>query len=245
MRKPVRTGRWRLILPLALAISGPARAELAIPPVAYPEIAETADTAFDFVPEGWVLETHRQGDLDNDGRDDFAGILRMRDPANVLANRSLGEDPFDTNPRILLVAFREGEGRFRRVLADHVLIPRRDSPTQEDPYRDLTIEKGVLRLSLENFMNAGGWETWRATYAFRWQAPHFVLIGYDRSALARNTGEGEDISINYLTHRRKTVKSQMDDSRQTVGWSVEPRRVPIALEAIGDGMEWHPDGTGK
>ena len=68
-----------------------------------------------------------------------------------------------------------------------------------------------------------------------------MLIGYDRSELARNTGEGEDISIDYLTGRRKTVKSQMEGGRQTVGWSMEPRRGAIVLQTIGDGLEWDPD----
>ncbi|AZI35793.1 hypothetical protein [Caenibius tardaugens] len=125
-----------------------------LPPVSYPALAETADTMFDFIPEGWVMESHKQGDLNNDGKDDFAAILRMRDPANMVSDPWLGE-PLDTNPRILLVAFREGEGLFRRVVANHVLIPRRDNPMQEDPLREIAIKRGVLTLTLENFMNAG------------------------------------------------------------------------------------------
>ena len=233
----IRLGAF--LLPCALA--APALAQPAIPPVAYPAIAETAHTAFDFVPEGWRVEVLREGDLDADGKDDIAAVLRMRDPANVLANPLLGEDPFDTNPRILLVALREGDDHFRRVLADHVLIPRRENPAQEDPFSGIEVRKGVLRVSLENFMSAGGWATWRTAYAFRWQASRFVLIGYDRSELARNTGEGEDISIDYLTGRRKTVKSQMEGGRQTVGWRMEPHRGPIVLQTIGDGLEWDPD----
>lgn len=229
------------LVPLALLAAPAAGQGLDVPAVAYPPIAPVAGTAFDFVPEGWALEKIVWGDLDNDGREDFAGVLKMRDPANVVANRFLGEDPFDTNPRILLVALRLDADHFRTVLADHMLIPRRETPAQDDPFNDLSIERGVLRVELENFMSAGGWTTWRATYAFRWQDPHFVLIGYDRNELARNTGESEDISINYLTRRRKTVTGQMDDARQSVAWSIEPRRPPVTLEAIGNGLEWHPD----
>lgn len=211
-----------------------------LPPVSYPALAATADTMFDFIPEGWAMESQKQGDLNNDGKDDFAAILRMRDPVNMVTGPWLGE-PFDTNPRLLLVAFRERDGLFRRVVANHVLIPRRDNPMQEDPLREIAIKRGVLTLTLENFMNAGGWGTWNATYAFRWQAPHFALIGYDRHYLARNSGESEDISVNYLTHRRKTVKGRADEDGEAVSWSTEARRAPITLEGIGNAMQWHPD----
>lgn len=234
----------RLICAPALLLafaSCSAMAQADAPPVTYPEIVEIAGTAFDFVPEGWAIEKLAWGDLNRDGKDDFAAVLRMRDPANVIANPLLGEDPFDTNPRILLAAFRLDEDHFRRVLSDHVLIPRREMPAQEDSFDDLAIDRGVLHVELENFMSAGGWTTWTASYAFRWQAPRFVLIGYDRHELKRNTGESEDISINYLTRRRKTVTGQMDDTRQSVAWSFERQETPIALETIGNGLDWHPD----
>lgn len=230
---------------LALLCAGTsARAEdqeLRIPEVTYPEIVPSAYTVFDFIPEGWVLEKKAEGDLNRDGRDDVAGVLRMRDSANIVDNPFLGDDRFDTNPRILLVAFRQADGQYHRVLADHTLIPRRDNPSMEDHFDGIVIERGALKIEMHVFMSAGGWSTFSVIYTFRWQEPGFLMIGYDRKELARNTGIGEDISINYVTRRRKIISWRIEDDRQTIGWKVEPSRPLRSLAEIGDGLQFSPD----
>ena len=56
----------------------------------------------------------------------------MNDPANVLSHDGLGNNPFDTNPRILAVAFRENAGvRYRLQLQNHALIARRVNALDE------------------------------------------------------------------------------------------------------------------
>ena len=213
-----------------------------MPAVTYPVVAETGATAKDFIPAGWVLETEQRGDLNKDGRADLALVVRMNDPANVLTNEGMGDNPFDTNPRMLVAALAEADGRYRRVLANHTLIRRRDNPVEDDIYKGMTIAQGLLRISLTNFMNAGGWGTWNGTYAFRYQGQEFVLVGYDRSFLHRGSGETIDISINYLTRQRKTVTGSIEDTKPGKPvWSREKPLAPITLESIPDGMMWHPD----
>lgn len=73
------------------------------------------------------------GDLDGDGRPDLALVLRQQDPVNVVRNDSgLGENPLDTNPRILAVAFARDAGGYVLALHNPTLIPRHDIPTVED-----------------------------------------------------------------------------------------------------------------
>lgn len=236
--------RKAALFSLALALSAvgaPAGAELRIPEVAYPELAPSAYTVFDFIPEGWVLEKKAEGDLNRDGRDDVAAVLRMRDPANIVANPFLGEERFDTNPRILLVAFLGTDRQYHRVLADRTLIPRREVPAMEDHFDSIAIDRGALKIGMHVFMSAGGWATFSSLFTFRWGDSAFMLIGYDRDQMARNTGIGEKISINYLTRRRKVIDWQIEDDRQTVGWKIEPARPLRALADIGDGLEFNPD----
>ena len=93
--------------------------ELVIPPVAYPVLVRSAPTADAFVPKGWRLEHKALGDLNKDGLPDLVLVLRALDPANIIDNKGLGPRRFDTNPRLLVVAFAKPDGGYRRVLQNH------------------------------------------------------------------------------------------------------------------------------
>src|SRR5689334_5545751 len=121
-RRCCGTRRWRAIwtamkvrvavTALALAIANAAAGQpVELPPVRYPELAERAPNAAGFVPAGWTLLAERRGDLNGDGMADLALLLRMNDPANVVAvPRGDESRPFDTNPHWLLVALAEQGG---------------------------------------------------------------------------------------------------------------------------------------
>jgi len=238
-----------VFLSLAVIAAAPAAAladdGLALPAVTYPALPETGGTIFDFIPPGWVMEAKAEGDLNRDGRDDVAGVLRMRDPANMVDNPLLGADPFDSNPRLLFVAFRLDGAHYRLVMSNHTLIPRNTIPARSDPFQSIAIERGVLDIGLEHFMSAGGWTMWNVTYHLRWRDPDFVLAAYDRREIARNTGAIEEISIDFLSRRRKIVRTAAENASQSVGWAMEPARPLRRLDEIGDGLEWHPDEAGE
>ena len=213
-----------------------------LPPVTYPAVTSRAPDAAGFVPPGWMLEQQASGDLDTDGKPDLALLLRLRDPRNVLRNDGLGESAFDTNPRLLVVALRDGMG-YRRVLQDHAFIPRRMDPVDDDYVQGddaLSIARGTLRIRLHAFRSAGGWGTWTGTFAFRWQQDCLRLIGFDRSHLQRNSGRTEDTSINYLTGRATVATGSIEDD------AVDTRRLRIGraplrcLQDIGSGMDFDP-----
>ena len=162
-----------LFLCSILAAASAAAQPIDIPAVAYPDLQRSGAAAEDFVPAGWTIERRAAGDLDRDGRADLALVLRMQDPRNVLRHDRLGENPFDTNPRILAVAFGTADGRYRLALQNRRLIPRRDYPTVSDPFHEedsqFEIARGALRLSLYRFMSAGGWDMGPTTFTLRWQ----------------------------------------------------------------------------
>ncbi|MGO4610652.1 hypothetical protein AB4142_30435, partial [Variovorax sp. 2RAF20] len=78
---------------------------LDVPPVRYPAVPAHAATAEGFVPAGWTLEYRIEGDLDQDGRADLALVLRQQDPRNIIEHDGFGPSPYDSNPRILAIAF--------------------------------------------------------------------------------------------------------------------------------------------
>src|SRR5262245_51843020 len=105
---------------LSLLLPGAAQADLDIPAVSYPGLAQQGANAQAFVPEGWKLEAEHKGDLNKDGQDDLLILLRMNEAKNVVKHDGLGANPFDTNPRILAVAFAGGADKlYALALENH------------------------------------------------------------------------------------------------------------------------------
>ncbi|MGF7159604.1 hypothetical protein FHS85_001223 [Rhodoligotrophos appendicifer] len=238
----MRVGTLCLLL---LFASLPAAAqELVVPSVTDPVPPRTASSAEGFAPRGWQVEFQRQGDLNRDGIADLVVILRDRAAANILPNPDgLGEDPLDTNPRLLVIGFGTGAGTYALAVSNHSLIPRREDPVVSDPLtvpEGVGIERGVLRITLDFFMSAGGWGMSTTTYRFRYQNDRFEMIGYDRTEIQRNTGETDTISINYSTGKAKHSIGSIENDKEKVTWRTVPKRPLLTLEEIGDGLEFDP-----
>lgn len=227
----------------ATLLPSPAAAQVDdIPPVRYPAIPAQAADDRGFVPAGWLIDASVQGDLDHDARPDLALVLRMNERSNVLPVAFCG-DSLDTNPRMLVVALAVAAGGYRKVAADHALIPRRDNPCAEDTFApdNIEISNGVLRLSLERFMSMGSWSTGTTQFALRWQQGAMRLIGFDYSNLRRNTGCIQTLSVNFLTGRVRTTMGNIGTDDDRVRWSRVPRRPLRALDGIGDGLAFDPE----
>lgn len=225
---------------LLAALPGIAAArDLAIPDVTYPRLPAEAASAAGFAPPGWRAEAEATGDLNGDGAADLALVLHAQDPANIVANPGMGSRSIDTNPRILAVAFGRAEGGYALALQDEALIPRHIDPTLADPFDargDLAIRRGTLRVTMHRFANIGSWYTENRTFTFRWQDGRFALIGYDSMALHRGSGETEEVSINYLTHRMKISAGSIESDASRVRWRSLPARPLRSLGDVGDGL---------
>lgn len=222
----------------------PAQAQdLNIPPVDYPALPSRGAAASAFVPSGWRLEQVVEGDLDKDERDDLLLLLRGGNPANIIIHDQMGESPFDTNPRILAVAFADGDSGYVLGLENHSLIARREDPVQSDPLSELggiAIERGSIVVRLYLFMSAGGADMGTTAFRFRWQDGAFRLIGYDRSTTQRMSGDTEELSINFLTGKAVITTGNIERDDVETAERTPGRKPLLTLEQVGDGLMFDP-----
>ncbi|TDK26344.1 hypothetical protein E2F46_05220 [Luteimonas aestuarii] len=215
-----------------------------VPPVQWPAVAERAMSVQGFVPDGWRLEHHVEGRLDDDARPDLLILLRMQDPANIVEHDGLGMSPFDTNPRMLVIALADPDGGYRRALVDRALIPRPESPVmddvlQDDPAHAIRIaDNRAFSVALHSWASAGSWFTSRRSFTFRWQDGCFRLIGLDTFELHRGSGATAEASINYLTGRAWTRTGSIEDDDGDRQPHRLAKRSMICLEDVGDGLSF-------
>jgi len=223
------------------AVASPALALDKPPAAPIPTLAATASTIEGFAPQGWRVEAKAEGDLDGDGRPDAAFVLRAADPRNVLKNKGLGPPQLDTNPRLLAVVIGQPAG-YALMTQNATLIPRHVDPVMDDPFgdRELSIERGAVKVGLALFMSAGGWDMSRITFTLRLEGEVLRLIGYDRSTVTRNTGAMQTLSVNYLAGRMSRGEGSIESDKTKTVWSKAPRRRPTITE-IGDGLAFDPE----
>ena len=181
-------------------------------------------TIEDLVPEGWHV-TQAQGDLNKDGIADLAMIVIPNDEDQL----EVREDSTVSNLNAPILAIytgtREGGYSLMKIWDGDIL----EAPDNEGVSIDHSIEitdRGVLKIFVSYFFSMGGWSVPSATYLFRLQNGDFYLIGKDTDVFARNTGEAEKVSYNYLTRKcQRITYNAMDDSVKPMEkWSNLPKK---------------------
>lgn len=170
----------------------------------YPSINANGHSIADFVPSGWTILDSAFGDLNNDNRNDAVIILQKKDSV-LLVNSD--KDTVLTQPRILLILFRNsiGTALYLKEQNDSFIL-RNDSPNMDDPYQEMKIQNGILKISFQLFYNSGSWYITNSSYKFRFQNNQFYLIGADISSFHRATHDSEEYSYNFLSKKRSLTK---------------------------------------
>ncbi len=170
-------------------------------PADYPVLTQSAKTCEAFTPVAWEVMATAAGDPNADGIPDCIAVIQGTDRQFIHKNEGLGSDEFDTNPRILAVAFANGDGGFRLHIQNNSFIIAAESPTMTEPFQEITIEKGVLTFLFEEFYSAGSWSMGNQKYKFRFQNGEMTLIGVDQTSVKRNTGDMVTRRYNLSTGR--------------------------------------------
>ena len=225
---------------LLLAMMAQDPGEQVIPAVAYPAIAQSGAAPAAFLPKGWKQTQLAKGDLNRDGKPDFAMVMRMDSAANRIPPSWDPKTPYDTNPWMLIAGFRDGAG-YKLAVSDHQLIPRHENPNADEEFDEIKVANGNLKVVMHLFMSAGGWEMGGSAYTFRWQDDGFKLIGFDRDEVHRGSGETTEVSINYLTGRKQLKTGNIGDDKQKSSEVRIANKPLLDLTAIGDGLMFDPD----
>lgn len=167
----------------------------------YPVLTQSAQTCDAFAPVAWEVMATASGDLNADGIPDCVAVMKGTDRRFIHKNEGLGSDEFDTNARILAVAFAEGDGGFRLHVQNNSFIISAGAPTLTEPFQEVTVEKGILTFLFEEFYSAGSWSMGNQKYKFRYQNNEMTLIGVDQTSVKRNTGDSVTRSYNLSTGR--------------------------------------------
>ncbi len=176
----------------------------------FPSINRGAAKIEQFVPRNWRIIARAAGDLNGDNLSDTVLVIKGQFRRFLYKDEYM-TDFFDTNPRILLIIFKEKDGAFRLGESSNSFIIPRDNPSMSEPLQSVRIRKGVLILEFEEWYSAGTWYTALRTYTFKYLRDQFRLIGADKTSSMRNSGEVETRSYNFLTKRIRTTIGSYDE----------------------------------
>lgn len=200
--------------------------------------ASSAAPAGPPIPAGWKVDETAIGDLTGDGINDTAVVIRNTDPKLIVMNEGMGEPQLDANPRRLLVFKRTAQGFVRIASNDRMIPPAGDEANQclVDPLDEggISIARQSLKVNLHYWYSCGTWSVTSRTYTFKLQGQRFRLIGFDKMEYMRNSGAGEELSVNLLTGRKSVKPFNNEEPRpQPTRWGTV--KLPVVfLDGVGD-----------
>jgi hypothetical protein len=185
----------------------------------YPKINNQGNDLNDFVPSHWTLLDSTKGDLNKDNHNDLALIIQYKDSVTLVKNDFDENDTVVTQPRVLIILFYNPViNEYQLAEQSNSFILNHDNTNMEDPYQDISINKGVLKIDFHIFMNMGSWGMSNNNYKFRIQGNDFVLIGADYNSVNRGSGATEDRSYNFLIKKVKVATGTIQSDKQNIIW---------------------------
>lgn len=183
----------------------------------YPRIVKTGKSPSSFVPRGWLTVHTEEGDLNGDKHDDCALYIQGNYARFKQKHGELGTNPFDTNPKLLLILLNDPSSKNYKLAAKSTLIPIPEFPTMVEPFEEMVIKNGALKIHLSQWYSAGSWSRIDTTFTFRLRGNEFDLIGLDSTDMLRNSGEEHTCSYNFLTHKVKITNASPDENGNLKG----------------------------
>ena len=192
------------------------------------KVPAVVDRPEQFAPSGWKVEDKTRGDLNRDGKADYA--------IKFVEDRPVREGEGFDSERVLIVALSDGS-KIKRVAISKKLLQCTSCGgafygVMSAP-ANVSIEKGAIVVENEHgSRNVSG-----STFRFRYDAKsdRVLLIGYDFSDYDRLDGSSSSESTNYLTNKRVT-KTGKGKRTRTKRSAIKPVKIYIE-DADGDEIE--------
>jgi hypothetical protein len=186
-----------------------------------PEDAATIQTALAgkavvegaLVPRGFAKVAEAKGDLDGDGTDDVALIVR-RDAEKKGAKAPFAES--DGVPQAVLIFSGNKSGKYTlwKLGASH-FMDGTENLMEEGGVGIFQIKKGVLTMASDVSMSMGGWDAGGCTLKWRNGPAGFQLIGLTVSDIDRKCACGTTNDTNYLTGLTIHASNRSKDGDQS------------------------------
>lgn len=186
----------------------------------------------DFVPKGFVIFDKTEGDLNNDGRNDYVLVIKGTDKDKIINDEYRGK--LDRNRRGMIILFKTEDGSYEKILENKSCFSseNEDGGVYYAPEMDVSIDKNNLYVNYRH----GRYGYW--TYTFKYKNSDFQLIGYDSS---ENRGPivQSETSINFLTGKKQfkdNINKDSEDSDEVFQetWSAIDNKKPVFLSEIKD-----------
>ncbi len=163
----------------------------------------------DFLPKGYVVFEKINGDLNKDGIEDSAIIVKATEKDSIIKNRF--GDVVDRNRRGIIVLFNMKD-HYDLVVKNNNCFSseNEDGGVYFSPELSIEIKNGNLYFHYA----AGRYGYWE--YTFRFQNSDFELIGYnsgDRSSFESDYVTFDETSVNFMTKKKlvkKVIKVNVD-----------------------------------
>ncbi len=158
--------------------------------------------------EGWRVILQVTGNLNADNRPETVIVVEQQDPTKIIDNEQLGTQKLNLNPRRLIILTPTAKG-YRQIQSVDAFLPSESdegSSCLADPLMEdggIEIKNGVLIVTLHYWLSCGSYGVTTDIYRFHQQGNRFRLIGKDTNSYSRSSGEGEEVSINYLTGKKR------------------------------------------
>jgi len=165
------------------------------------------------VPRGFAKVAEAKGDLNGDGRDDVALIVR-RD-ARPKAAKAASADG-DEVPQAVLIFTGDSSGKYTlwKLGARH-FMDSGENLMEEGGVGMFQIKKGVLTMASDVSMSMGGWDAGGCTLKWRNGPAGFQLIGLTVTSIDRKCACGTTNDTNYLTGLTVSTSDRSKDGDQS------------------------------
>jgi hypothetical protein len=158
------------------------------------------------VPSGFAKVAEAKGDLNGDGTDDLALIVRRA--AKMQQGKAPSEDS-DGVPQAVLIFTGDKSGKYTlwKLGASH-FMDSTENLMEEGGVGSFQIKKGVLTMASDVSMSMGGWSAGGCTLKWRNGPAGLQLIGLTVSDIDRKCACGTTADTNYLTGRTISTSDQ-------------------------------------